>query len=157
MSDKEWLRMGLPPLVISKEDLSELVELAGEDAKLELTEAESEVPDEIGAIVSAPGVTLSLGSNARSTELAFEDEDEAVALAERLLKRLESCRRRSASLTHTDGAIFVGMLMPLGAGLFAPESARLLACGIASVFWMFFLVWAHSNSRKNWCVFRDLQ
>lgn len=156
MTDKEWLRMGLPPLVISQKDLHELVELAGDDAKLEVAGAESESPEEVGAIVSAPGVTLSLGSDVRSTELAFADEDEAALLAERLLERLGSCRRRSASLTHTDGAIFAGMLMPLAAGLLAPESSRLLACGIASVFWTFYMVWAQSNSRRSWCVFRDL-
>lgn len=156
MTDKEWLRMGLPPLVISQKDLHELVELAGDDAKLEVTGPESESPEEVGAIVSAPGVSLSLGRDARSTELAFADEDEATLLAEHLLKRIEGCRRRSAILTHTDGAIFVGMLMPLAAGLLAPESSRLLACGIGSVFWTVYMVWAQRNSRKSWCVFRDL-
>lgn len=156
MSETEWLRMGLPPLVISKADLRELAELAGEDAKLDVSALESQVQAERGVTLSALGVTLSLRSEAHSTELAFEDKEEATALAERLIERLDSCRRRSASLTHTDGAIFVGMLMPLAAGLLAPQAWTLHACGIASAFWMLYLLWAHSNARTRWCVFRDL-
>ena len=147
--------MGLPPLVISREDLRELRDLAGDDAELETSVHKPGSRDAREIVLNAPGVMLSLGSDARTTELAFDDEEKATARAERLLERLESCRRRSASFTHTDGAIFVGMIMPLAAGLLAPPSWTLRACGIASVFWMLYLVWAHDNARTRWCQFED--
>ncbi len=164
MAEDEWLRMGLPPLVISRVDLRELVEVAGEGCTLQLpeigevdTDALSEMkPTQLqGAKLSAPGFSLSLGENSLRTELAYEDSEEKIARVELLLKRLEPCRRQTGFLTHGDFAIFVGMIFPLAAGLLAPPAETTLACGVGAFAWMLYLWWVQGNSSRKWCVFRS--
>lgn len=154
--------MDLPPLVVSIPDLRELLEVAGQDAHLEVAELGTQSIEDLAALplakgasvkLCAPGVTLSLGADASSTELSFEDEPEQTECAERILKRLNACRRRSATLTHTDGAIFAGMLLPLAAGLLVPAPYLRQACGIAAGLWMLYLWWVQGNAQRNWCVF----
>ena len=163
MVEDELLRMDLPPLVLTRRDLRDLVEAAGEEAYLELPELGRLSTDAIeaastdtlvGARLEAPGFSLSFGANAKDTELAYEDEEEKIERAEVVLKRLESCRRYTSFLTHTDAAIVAGMALPLAAGLLAPASATHLACGIAAGVWMLYLWRVQYNAHHKWCVFR---
>jgi hypothetical protein len=163
MVEDEWLRMGLPPLAVSRTDLRELVEVAGEDGSLELRTLgivsigeldDVELAQLQGAKISAPGFSLSFGENALGTELSYEDNEERIAQDELVLKRLEPCRRHAGFLTHGDFAIFAGMLLPLAAGLLAPPSKTSLACGIGAAVWMLYLWWVQGNASRKWCVFR---
>lgn len=163
MAEDEWLRMDLPPLLLTRLDLRELAEAAGEEAYLELPEKgrlssdemEAASPDSlVGVTLKAPGFSISFSANASGTELAYEDQDEKIERAELVLKRLESCRRVASILTHTDAAIIAGMALPVAAGLLAPASHTLLACGIAAGLWMLYLWRVQHNAHHKWCVFR---
>ncbi len=156
--------MNLPALLLSKEHLRKTWQTAGEGATLELPEhglVESEALADlscdalVGAKLCAPGVTLTLGRDAFSTHLVFEDSDEASQLAESILKTLEPCARRRTVFTHTDGAIMAGLLLPLGAGHLAPASSVKIACAGASLLWLIYLLWVQRNARSRWCVFAE--
>ena len=155
--------MDLPPLVLTQRDLVELVEAAGEDAhrwlseekELSTTEIQESAAEElVGASLKAPGFSISFGSDAERTLVSYEDQEERIQQVEQVLKRLESCRRYTSFLTHTDAAIIAGMLFPIAAGLLAPASVTHLACGGAAVVWMFYLWWVQHNAHYKWCVFR---
>ncbi len=164
VSEEAWLRMGLPALIVSKRNLRELLEKAGQSATLELAELGEVSADALGDVssdallgakISAPGLSISFGATAMSTLLTFEDDDEVSSVAESLLETLEPCRRRLAALTHGDAAIAAGLMLPLAAGLLAPESSVKLACLVASALWLLYLLRVQSNAQHRWCVFTD--
>jgi hypothetical protein len=154
--------MGLPALVLSKSHLRETLLAAGPEATLELPnvgevdiDALEDLSSEalLGSKISAPGVSLSFGATAMSTLLTFDDTDEASSLAESLLETLAPHRRRGAAFTHGDGSIVLGLLLPLSAGLLAPESSTKLACALAAALWMVYLWWVQRNATRKWCQF----
>ena len=149
----DWITEALPPVRLSLQDLSEVLDAVGA-TKLEL-EGEGVVTMEQLAALDRPQIT-DLHIEGNSIELDLASSCVIVAFSpsvrERAAAAIDVLRKSRPPLwwsTHSDFAIVFGMLVPLLAGLLAPSSPKLWA-GLAALAWLGYLLWVHRNCQLRW-------